>query len=130
MKSIKLISLALTMFLCYVSFGQERTITGVVSDNNEVLPFVKISVKDTPRGTLSDVDGKFSIEVKTGAVLVFSYIGYDKLEVKIKKKTTSLKIVLKSNITLLSETNYDPIPDKKKTKTAVLSISKDDIEKP
>jgi Ca-activated chloride channel family protein len=118
------------MFLCYVSFGQERTITGVVSDNNEVLPFVKILVKDTPRGTLSDVDGKFSIEVKTGAILVFNYIGYDKLEVKIKKKTTSLKIVLKSNITLLSETNSDPIPDKKKTKTAVLSISKDDIEKP
>lgn len=130
MKSIKLISLALLMLISYLTYGQNRTITGSVSDKDEVLPFVTISVKDTNRNTLSDLEGKFTIDVKTGDTLIFSYVGYETLKVKIKKKTNSLKIVLQNNTTLLTETYNDPIIDRKKTKTTILSISKDDIEKP
>ncbi len=65
---------ALTM---QFSFAQEKTVTGVVSDNSGPLPGVNIVVKGTTRGTQTDLDGKYSIKTKVGETLVFSFIGME-----------------------------------------------------
>ncbi len=64
----------------------ERTIEGTVisSSDNLPLPGVTIILKGTTKGTTTDVDGKYSIEVPDqGAVLVFSFIGYTSQEVAV-----------------------------------------------
>ncbi len=68
----------LTLFLALVvqiSFAQERTISGTVSDGSGPLPGVTILKKGTTQGTETDFDGNYSIQAKTGDVLVFSFVG-------------------------------------------------------
>jgi len=62
------------------------TVSGTVYDidNNEPLIGVNILVKGEDVGTATDFDGKFSLEVEEDATLVFSYIGYNEKEVKVR----------------------------------------------
>ena len=76
-------------------------ITGRVSDEkNEPLPGVSILVKGTQQGTITDSDGRFTIEVPDeNAVLVFSFVGYVSKEIAVANKTTvdvSLEVDQKS----------------------------------
>ncbi|KAF2519544.1 SusC/RagA family TonB-linked outer membrane protein [Flavobacterium salilacus subsp. salilacus] len=57
------------------SFAQERTVTGTVSDNVGPLPGASVLIKGTQRSAQTDIDGKYSINVNTGDVLIFSYAG-------------------------------------------------------
>jgi len=64
----------------------QQTLTGVVKDlvAGDNLPGVNVVVKGTTNGTSSDFDGKFQLEnIKTGDVLVFSFVGYLNKEVTI-----------------------------------------------
>ncbi|RKF04584.1 TonB-linked SusC/RagA family outer membrane protein [Tenacibaculum lutimaris] len=68
----------LTLLLALVvqiSFAQDRTISGTVSDETGPLPGVTILKKGTTQGTETDFDGNYSINAKTGDVLVFSFVG-------------------------------------------------------
>ena len=58
-----------------LSFAQEKTVTGTVTDETGPLPGANVIVKGTKRGAETDVDGKYSIKAKAGEVLVFSFIG-------------------------------------------------------
>jgi TonB-linked SusC/RagA family outer membrane protein len=67
-------------FLSTVAFAQQRTVTGTVtsSDDNLSLPGVNVFVQGTTTGTITDLDGKYSIEVPgNDAVLQFSFVGYN-----------------------------------------------------
>ena len=57
------------------SFAQEKTVTGVVSDDKGTLPGANVVVKGTSTGVQTDMDGKYSIKVKQGENLVYSFIG-------------------------------------------------------
>jgi len=73
------------MGIVLFSFGQERTITGTVisSDTRETLPGTSVVAKGTTTGTVTDIDGKYSIPVPSNTtVLVFSFIGYLTQEVE------------------------------------------------
>lgn len=87
------------MLFCIVAFAQEKTITGVVSDNLGPLPGANVVVKGTTRGTQTDFDGKYSIKAKEGETLVFSFTGYNSKSVKITKATT-FNVVLDGAVTL------------------------------
>ncbi|MGG6230891.1 SusC/RagA family TonB-linked outer membrane protein [Tenacibaculum sp. SDUM215027] len=68
----------LTLFLALIvqiSFAQEKTISGTVSDETGPLPGVTILKKGTTQGTETDFDGNYAIQAKTGDVLVFSFVG-------------------------------------------------------
>ena len=66
----------LIVLMTQFTFAQERTVSGVVSDNAGLpLPGVSVLVKGTKSGTQTDFDGKYSIKVSPSQVLVFSYIG-------------------------------------------------------
>ncbi|WP_395067070.1 carboxypeptidase-like regulatory domain-containing protein [Flavobacterium sp.] len=129
MKSIKLISLAITMFIFFTGFGQERIIKGTVSDKNEAIPFVKIVIKGTKIETQTDFDGNFSINVKRGDKLIFSYIGYENFELKIKEEVSEYFIKLKTSAVLLEETYGDPIPRVRKKETySTLIIKEEEVK--
>ena len=70
----------LLAFVVQISFAQQKTISGTVSDESGSLPGVSVLIKGTTTGTETDFDGKYSISAKSGDVLVFSYLGYKTLE--------------------------------------------------
>ncbi|QTE23975.1 SusC/RagA family TonB-linked outer membrane protein [Polaribacter cellanae] len=95
----------LTLFLAFVvqiSFAQERTISGTVSDASGVLPGVSILIKGTNKGISSDFDGKFKIKAKTGDILVFSYVGFKSIEKKVGLSNT-LNITMTEDSSVLDE---------------------------
>lgn len=83
----------LTLFMAFVmqfSFAQEKTVTGTVTtaDDGLPLPGASVIVKGTSRGQQTDFDGKYSITVNTGDVLVISYVGMKNTEVTIGSGNT------------------------------------------
>jgi len=70
----------LTLFLAFVvqlTFAQEKSISGTISDENGLpLPGVNIVVKGTTSGTQSDFDGNYAISASTGDVISYSFVGY------------------------------------------------------
>jgi TonB-linked SusC/RagA family outer membrane protein len=78
----------LTLFMAFVmqfSFAQEKTVTGTVTIAADGLPLpgATVIVKGTSRGTQTDFDGKYSINVAVGDVLRVSYVGYKTTDVVI-----------------------------------------------
>lgn len=67
---------------------REITVSGTVLDDTQSpLPGVTITVQGTTRGTITDVDGKYSITVEEDAVLVFSFIGYESQTVEVGNRS-------------------------------------------
>ncbi|MEZ4803820.1 MAG: SusC/RagA family TonB-linked outer membrane protein [Gelidibacter sp.] len=79
----------LLAFIVQLTFAQEKTISGTVSDVSGLpLPGVNILVKGTTTGTQTDFDGKYSIKAESGAVLVFSYVGLKTQEITLAASNT------------------------------------------
>ena len=76
--------------------ANERNVSGLVSDANGPLESVNVIQKGTKNGTVTNDKGefKFPVKLKTGDVLVFSYLGYEKKELEIKDDTAFIKVVL------------------------------------
>ena len=84
--------------------AQNISVSGIVKDvTGEPLPGVNIMEKGTTNGTITDVDGKFTLSVKgTNAVLTVSFVGYASQEVSVKGKR-NLDVTLKEDTELLDE---------------------------
>ena len=79
------LTLMMVFFVQFI-FAQDRTVTGVVSDNSGLpLPGVNVLVKGTKSGVQTDMDGKFSIKANADQTLVFSFLGFTTQEVAAKK---------------------------------------------
>ena len=82
---------------------KKKSIEGVVTDtNDEPVIGANIVIKGSSKGTITDVDGKFVLEVPENAVLQVSYIGYEAQELKIGDKTV-LNIRLQEDTQNLEE---------------------------
>jgi len=91
----------LTLFLALVvqiSFAQQKTITGNVSDGSGPLPGVSIIVKGSINGTQTDFDGKYSIQASEGSILVLRSLGYKETEITVGSSNVI-------NITMSQDTN-------------------------
>lgn len=92
----------------YLAAGKTGTatpvkITGtIVDDHNEPIIGANVSIKGTTTGTITDMDGKFSLEVSKGMTLLISYIGYETQEIAIGNQTT-YKIRLSEDSQALDE---------------------------
>lgn len=78
----------LTLFMAFVmqfSFAQEKMVTGTVTTESDGLPLpgASVIVKGTTKGAQTDFDGKYTIGVNSGDVLVISYVGMEPVEVTI-----------------------------------------------
>lgn len=79
---------------------QTTAVTGVVSDaTGPVIGASVIEKGNTTNGTITDLDGKFTLNVRPGATLVISYIGYKTVEIAASKKP--LKIVMSEDSKVL-----------------------------
>jgi len=94
----------------------------VVDEKGESLPGVNVQIKGQNKGTVTDIDGKFSLSVPdANTILAFSYIGYDKKELKAVKSQV-MKVVLSENAKSLEEVVVIGYGDvKKKDNTGVVA---------
>jgi TonB-linked SusC/RagA family outer membrane protein len=90
----------------FVAYGQSTksgTITGVVTDETgSNVPGASVMIEGTSTGTVTDLDGKFSIRASSNDVLVFSFIGYTKQRIKVGDQT-KIKVEFKSDTQMLGE---------------------------
>ncbi len=84
--------------------GDTKVITGKVTEaaTQSPLPGLAVVVKGTTKGTLTDIDGNYSIEAAVGDVLQFSFIGYKTVDVVVKDQTT-INVEMESDIMGLDE---------------------------
>ena len=81
---------------------QSRTVSGTVVDEQGVpLLGVNVSVSGTTTGTITDIDGKFTLEVPAGAQLTFSYIGF--ISQTLPSSNNLSRVVLKEDTQKLQE---------------------------
>lgn len=86
-----------------VTQQNSRTVSGIVKDaSGETIIGANVSVKGTTTGTITDIDGKFSLNVPAGSTLKISYIGYQDFETVITTQST-LDVVLKVDSKTLDE---------------------------
>lgn len=82
---------------------QQSIVTGKVLDgNNEAVIGASVLVKGTSRGTVTDLDGNYSIQAKDGDVLVFSFIGLETKNVKVGKQKI-INVTLEEDAIALDE---------------------------
>ncbi len=91
------------LLLCQQVFAQDKTISGTVRDEKgEGIPGANVVEKGTSRGTVTDMNGKFTVSVSEGATLVFSFVGYTTMEVVVGTQN-EISATLQPEITSLQE---------------------------
>lgn len=126
-----ILSLLLGLFLSLNVSAQQIKVNGLVTDSNgEPVIGANVVVKGTTNGTMTNIDGMFSLNAPKNATLQASFIGYLPSEIKIDGKTT-VKIVLQENVVALDEVvaiGYGKV--KKSDATgSVTAIKADDINR-
>ena len=95
----------LTLFLALVvqiSFAQQITISGKVTDGTGPLPGVSVVIKGTTNGTETDFDGKYSITASSGDILIFRYLGYLSIN-KTIESSNLIDVSMKEDANILDE---------------------------
>ena len=85
-----------------LTFAQEKTISGTVSDKSGVLPGVSVLIEGSTKGVETDFDGKYSIEANSGDVFVFRYLGYETAKITVAASNI-INVTLKEGGELLDE---------------------------
>ena len=110
--------------------AQIKTISGIVLDTQgQQIVGANILVKGTINGTITDINGKFQLEVAEGDVLLISYIGYNTQEITINKKQ-DLSITLVDDTELLDEVVVTALGIKREQKAlgyAVQEVKSDQL---
>jgi TonB-linked SusC/RagA family outer membrane protein len=128
----------LTIFflMCVVvqfAFAQKRTITGVVRDEatNDLLPGVTVLEKGTTNGTVTNINGEFTLAVNEGATLVVSFVGLEKKEVVVGK-SSKFEVALAQSSEQVDEVVVTAMGIKRETKAlgyAVQKVAGDELVK-
>ena len=92
----------LLALMVQISFAQEKTVTGKVSDASGPLPGVTVIVKGTKTGTQTDFDGNYSIKASAKSVLEFSFIGMEAVQRTVGDSNT-INVQMKESAQALEE---------------------------
>ena len=122
-----ILTLLFGLFLSVGMYAQQITTTGTVKDSTgEPIIGANVLVKGSTLGSITDIDGKFTIKVSNGDVLQFSFMGYKTIEMKAENKP--MNIVLQEDTEVLDEVvviGYGP-SRKEDLSTAVTTVKMDD----
>jgi TonB-linked SusC/RagA family outer membrane protein len=99
---LKWVVTLLLALVVQISFAQEKTVSGTVSDSSGSLPGVSVLVKGTKTGTETDFNGKYTIKAKAGDILSFSYVGYKTSDKKVGTSNT-IDVILEEDAGILDE---------------------------
>jgi len=126
--------MSLLVFLMFFSnlFGQQKIISGVVSDSyGNPIPGVNI-LQETQKnnGTITDFDGKFTISINDESMLIFSYVGF--ITKKVESKDSNLEVTLEEDLLGLDEVTVVAYGTQKKASViaAVTSINPEELRVP
>lgn len=102
MRTVKIKSI-LSVILCMVCFSglsaQSLTVTGTVTDeNDQPLIGANVSIEKSRKGTVTNEQGKYSIEATQDDIIRFSYIGYKTKKVKANRKIINVKLYPDNNL--------------------------------
>jgi len=102
-RKINFLLVLLLFGVCLVSAQQQPAVSGVVTDASDGSPMIGVSVlvKGTTKGTITDVNGKYTLNALQGSKLIFSYIGMKKQEVFVKGAI--INVNLESDSKVLNE---------------------------
>lgn len=100
MQPIRLFLVALFLVMGQVAHAQNQVqVQGTILDSTgEPLPGVNVVIKGTTSGTVSDLDGKYSLDTPSDAVLIFSFVGFMSQEIPVNNQT-------EINVTLADDTS-------------------------
>ena len=133
MKKVTIL-MALILFCSWQFVLAQKTITGKVTDANDgsTLPGVNVVVKGTTTGTVTDMNGGYTLKAPTSALtLVFSFVGYENLEVAINGQST-IDVILKPSAEQLKEVVVTALGirrDQKALGYAVAQVSSKELTK-
>lgn len=121
-KAMSTLGFFMIFMIATVHFNQgyaqsnERIIKGIISDESGPLESVNIVLKGTKIGTTTNSKGEFTFPkpLKTGDVLLISYLGYETHETTIKDNTTFLRLSLSEDLIEFSGTPNSNKPYKTK----------------
>ncbi|WP_082063468.1 SusC/RagA family TonB-linked outer membrane protein [Draconibacterium sediminis] len=109
----------------------QQAITGMVTESDGVspIPGVNIVIKGTTSGTISGMDGSYSINVNEGETLVFSFVGFVSKEVLVGQEST-INVSLETDAIGLEEVIAVGYSSKKKTEisSAVVNVSSEKLQ--
>lgn len=112
-------------------YGQERTLSGTVTDSETGEPLIgaTVVIKGTSDGTTTDFDGNFSLSISGDATLILTYIGYQSREVQIGSEQTEANISMTSGARLdeVIVTAFGVSRERKSLGYAVQELSNDEI---
>jgi TonB-linked SusC/RagA family outer membrane protein len=120
----------LLALLVQVTFAQEKTVTGKVSDASGPLPGVTVLIKGTKTGTQTDFDGNYSIRANTGAVLQYSFIGMKTVSQAVGASNV-INIVMQEDAQSLDEvvvTGVAGATSRKKLSVTVASVTAEELQ--
>ncbi|AZQ61407.1 TonB-dependent receptor [Flammeovirga pectinis] len=127
----RLLFLFLGIITALNTFAQEQTISGeVVSTVGEPLIGVTVLIKGTTTGSTTDFDGKYTLNAKSGDILVYSYIGYFSREITVGNQS-KLNITLEEDAAQLEEVVVVGYGTQKKSEvsSAISTADGDDLRK-
>lgn len=103
-KNLSSILVLLLLLFNWKAMAQSEKVSGQVIDlrTSESIPGVNVLIKGSNSGTVTDGDGKFTIEVQNEAILIFSFIGYNSQEIKYQGQA-NLSVSLSSDTKDLQE---------------------------
>ncbi|SDG73724.1 SusC/RagA family TonB-linked outer membrane protein [Psychroflexus sediminis] len=130
MRTIKL--LGLLLMLLPISIFAQSTVSGtVVNDNGMPIPGVNILVKNTTKGTTTDFDGNYSIDLEKGETLSFSYIGYRTQDIVFNGNNTRINVSMVEDAEALKEVVVVGYGDQtvKSISGSVASVTEKDFNK-
>ncbi|WP_294532849.1 TonB-dependent receptor [uncultured Bacteroides sp.] len=122
-----ILTLLFGLFLSVGMYAQQITTTGTVKDSTgEPIIGANVLVKGSTLGSITDIDGKFTIKVSNGDVLQFSFMGYKTIEMKAENKP--MNIVLQEDTEVLDEVIVIGYGTSRKEdlSTAVTTVKMDD----
>ena len=129
MKHLKRLLLSAMLILaCTIVYAQSEITGTVVDEFGDGLYGTTVVEKGTSNGTVTDLDGNFTLKVAEGTPLVISFIGFETLEVPAKQ---GMKVTLKENTSELSEVVVTGYTTQRKADLtgAVSVVSVDEIAK-
>ncbi|WP_299684362.1 carboxypeptidase-like regulatory domain-containing protein [uncultured Dokdonia sp.] len=97
-KSIEISSLSRKQNNAPSQQQQKYVLKGNVSDNSGPIPGASVYIKGTDKGVYTDFDGNYELEITSGDTILFSYVDYKTLEVKVDRQqvvNVNLKMILK-----------------------------------
>lgn len=112
-------------------YGQQQTISGKVTDyNNQPLPGVNVLIKGSTEGTVTNLDGDYTIQAEYGDVLIYSFIGFLSEQITIGSNTT-INITLIEDIQKLDEVVVVGYGSMKKSDLtgSIASVKTEDLQK-